>query len=522
MRGIVASTEGVDRVHLSDIVRRQAIARPHDPSYSCAEVDLDWAQTEERTSRLAAALHELGLRHGDRVAVVGKACHRYWEVHFGAAKAGVIVVPINHRLLAREVAQIVADVGAAALVADARLTDAVSDCAAAVRIGFGAGHGLPYDYEQLLDAAEPTPPPVHLDDLDINVIAYTSGTTGRPKGAMLTHRGSVLSAYGYGIANRFRTDDVVLTCMPPYVLRGQSAGLSPALVGAHVVMADFVASDVVDIVEKRRVTQLQLAPAMITLLLREPGLADRDLASIRAIWTGGAPIRPAELQCLGAVFGDVLGSTFGMTEATGVAGMRHRLSDDAADLRRLASVGRPLPLLDVEVRRPDGTVTDDDEIGEVVVCGDTVMVGYWNDPDATDTVLRDGWYYTGDMGRRDADGYLYLVDRRVDVIVSGGLNVYSLEVEQVINRVPGVVESAVIGVPHDLWGEAVAAFVVAEPESGLDEKTVVETCRAELAHFKTPQTVRFVEALPRNAMGKLDKRALRAPFWSGTGRRIAG
>jgi acyl-CoA synthetase (AMP-forming)/AMP-acid ligase II len=509
-------------MHLSEIVRRQGAARPGDPSYSCAETEQTWRQTDERTSRLAAALHARGLRHGDRVAILAKACHRYWEVHFGCAKAGLMVVPVNHRLQAAEVQYILRDVGAKAVIVDARLADTVASSDIPLRLGFGRGHGQPLDYEQTLAEHDPVPPPVRLADDDLNVIAYTSGTTGTAKGAMLTHRGAVLSAYGYGMANRFRSDDVVLSCMPPYVLRGQSAGLSPALAGAHVVMADFGAAEVLRIIEQRHVTQLQLAPAMITLMLREPDVARRDLSSIRAIWTGGAPIRPSELQQLGAVFGDVLGSTFGMTEATGVAGMRYRLSADPVDIRHLASIGRPLPLLDVEVRRPDGSVTDDDEVGEIVVHGDTVMTGYWNAPEATAAVLRDGWYHTGDMALRDGDGYLYLVDRRVDVIVSGGLNVYSLEVEQVINRIPGVVESAVVGIPHELWGEAVAAFVVCEPGAAISEDSVMTRCRAELAHFKAPRTVRFLAELPRNVMGKLDKRAIRAPYWTGRGRSIAG
>jgi acyl-CoA synthetase (AMP-forming)/AMP-acid ligase II len=509
-------------MHLSEIVRRQAAARPGDQSYSCAETELTWRQTDDRTSRLAAALHARGLRHGDRVAILARACHRYWEVHFGCAKAGLVVVPVNHRLQAAEVQHILSDVGAKAAVVDARLAEAVAAADIPLRLGFGDGHGQPLDYERVLAEHEPVPPPVALSGDDLNVIAYTSGTTGTAKGAMLTHRGAVLSAYGYGMANRFRSDDVVLTCTPPYVLRGQSAGLSPALAGAHVVMADFVPSEVVRIIEQRHVTQLQLVPAMITLLLREPDLARRDLSSIRAIWTGGAPVRSSELQRLGAVFGDVVGSTFGMTEATGVAGMRYRLCGDAADRRHLASIGRPLPLLDVEVRCPDGSVTADDEVGEIVVRGDTVMTGYWNAPEATAAVLRDGWYHTGDMARRDSDGYLYLVDRRVDVIVSGGLNVYSLEVEQVINRIPGVVESAVVGVPDERWGEAVAAFVVCGPGTDISESAVIARCRAALAHFKAPRSVRFRAELPRNAMGKVDKRALRAPYWSGRDRGIAG
>jgi acyl-CoA synthetase (AMP-forming)/AMP-acid ligase II len=179
-------------------------------------------------------------------------------------------------------------------------------------------------------------------------------------------------------------------------------------------------------------------------------------------------------------------------------------------------------LLDVEVRRADGSVTADDEVGEIVVRGDTVMTGYWNAPEATAAVLRDGWYHTGDMARRDGDGYLYLVDRRVDIIVSGGLNVYSLEVEQVINQMPGVAESAVVGVPHELYGEAAAAFVVRERGAAIGEAAVIAHCRAELAHFKVPQSVRFPAELPRTAMGKLDKRAIRAPYWPRNGRGIAG
>ena len=213
-------------MHLSEIVRRQAVARPRDPSYSCAETDLTWRQTDERTSRLAAALYARGLRHGDRVAILAKACHRYWEVHFGCAKAGLVVVPVNHRLQSAEVAHILRDVGAAAAIVDARLAGIVASADIPLRLGFGPGHGQPLDYEQALAECEPALPPVKLDDEDLNVIAYTSGTTGVAKGAMLTHRGSVLSAYGYGMANQFRSDDVVLTCMPP-----TSCGASPP--GSH-------------------------------------------------------------------------------------------------------------------------------------------------------------------------------------------------------------------------------------------------------------------------------------------------
>jgi acyl-CoA synthetase (AMP-forming)/AMP-acid ligase II len=511
-------------MHLAEIVRRQANARPNDPSYTCAEGTRTWRQTDDRANRLANHLLGRGLAKGDRVALLAKACHRYWEVHFACAKAGLVAVPVNYRLLAAEIDQILDDVGASGVIVDARSRTTADDLRhdAKVRIGFGAAHGQEDDYERSVARAPGGAPRVDLSDDDLNVIAYTSGTTGRPKGAMLTHHGAVVSAYAYGIANRFTADDVVLSCMPAYVFRGQSAALSPALAGAHVIMADFRPAEILGLIERHRVTQIQLAPAMINMLLAEPGIGQRNLASVRALWTGGAPIRPATLEKLGAVFGDVLGSTFGMTEATGVAGMRHRLSGDPRDARRLASVGRPFPLLDVEVRRADGTVTADEEVGEIVVRGESVMSGYWNDPAHTADVLREGWYHTGDLAFRDSDGYLFLVDRRVDVIISGGLNVYSLEVEQVLDRLPGVAESAVIGTPHEVWGEAVTALVIRAPGTNLSAAAVIAHCRDRLAHFKAPQQVIFVEQFPRNAMGKLDKKALRAPFWAGEARAIGG
>jgi long-chain acyl-CoA synthetase len=510
-------------LHLSEIVRRQAAARPQDWSYSCAEGSHTWASTDERSSRLASYLHGQRLQPGDRVAIVAKACHRYWEIHFACAKAGLIAVPVNYRLTADEVAYIVTDVGARAAIVGPGLGPLLATAPELpVRIGFGSGHGQPADYEQVLASASTRPPDVALHDHDINVIGYTSGTTGRPKGAMLSHRGSVLSAYGYGIANRFTADDVVLSCMPSYVFRGQSASLSPALVGAHVIMAEYRAAEILRLIERWRVTQIQLAPAMINLLLAEPGVATYDLSSLRAIWTGGAPIKSATLRRLGDLVGDVLGSTFGMTEATGIAGMRHRLSQDPRDERRLGSIGRPLPLLDVEVRRPDGTLTAAEEVGEIVVRGDTVMLGYWNDPELTATVLRDGWYHTGDLAWRDDEGYLYIVDRRVDIINSGGINVYSLEVEQVLDRMPGLLEAAVVGRPHDLWGEAVCAFVVRDGSARVDEQDVIDFCRGRLAHYKAPRVVEFRSELPRNAMGKLDKRALRAALWAGEERAVSG
>jgi acyl-CoA synthetase (AMP-forming)/AMP-acid ligase II len=514
-------------MHIGDIVRRHARARGSRPAITCGATTLTWSELDERVNRLANALLGLGLSRGDRVAIVSRNCHRYFETHFACAKAGLVAVPLNHRLIAAELAYILGDAGVSAWIVDARHA-AVARAAgenlqpAPRLLGHSEGHGFELDYEELLAGAGAAPPEDRTTGTDLNVIAYTSGTTGRPKGAMLSQHNATLSAFVYAVHLGLGGDDRALACMPAYVYRAGSGGIAPMAVGAHTIIADFVAAEVPALIESHRITYVMFAPAMVNLLLREPSLRTADLSSLRSVFTGGAPIRPETIVEMAEVFGDVLGSVYGMTEATGIAATRHRVHGDGQDRSLLASAGRPMPLLDVRLLDSDGGEAENGEVGEITLRGDSVMLGYWNDPERTAAVLRDGWFRSGDMAWRDADGHLFLVDRSVDVINSGGINVYSTEVENAILTHPGVLECAVIGVPDPDWGEAVTALVVLREPGDVRAEDIVEHCRGHLASYKKPRRVEVVGSLPRNAMGKLDKKALREPYWREQERRISG
>lgn len=510
-------------MRVDDLLRRQANARPRGPAVTCGTVTWTYSELNDRCNRLANALRACGLRQGDRAAIFATNCHRYNEFHFACSKAGVIAVPVNPRLVGPELHYILEDAGAAAVVADADHAETLSSVVGSLPqlgavIGYGKGHGLALDYEALLAKAALDDPMIELPAGAINVIGYTSGTTGRPKGAMLTHHTGTMSAAMYAVHLGLGPDDRALAAMPAYVYRGGSAGIAPVAAGAHTFVAPFKTRPIMDLIERERLTYAMFAPAMINLLMREPDFEARDFSSLRGLWTGGAPIREETLDRLIATVGDVVGAVYGMTEATGIASMRHRASGP----RRLLSVGHPLPLLDVDIRTADGSAAAPEEVGEITVRGDTVMVGYWNDPTRTAEVLRDGWFSTGDMGYVDAEGYLYIVDRRNDIINSGGINVYSLELENVLSLLPGVLEVAIVGAPDDVWGEAVVAYIVREPDAELTENDVLEHCRAHLAGYKKPRRIEFRAALPRNEMGKVDKKVLREPLWANRERSVNG
>lgn len=510
-------------MRVDDLLRRNAAARGPDPAFTCGDTTHTWRETDDRCNALANAMRELGMRQGDRVAILATNCHRYFEFHFATSKAGLIGIPLNSRLIGPELEYILEDAGASAVFADAAHSDVVRKVAdhlphLAVTIGYGDGHGLDHDYETIVARASTRDPEVVLPPGALYLIGYTSGTTGRPKGAMHPHHLSTISALVYALHMGLQASDRALMTMPAYVYRGGSGGVAPIAAGAHCFVAPFSPGPILDLMESERLTYALLAPAMIGMLLREPGVEQRDLSAFRALYTGGAPIREEILERLIDLVGDVVGAVYGTTESTGIALIRHRRDGP----RRLLSVGRPLPLLDVEIRADDGTSQPAGEVGEITVRGDTVMAGYWNDPARTAEVLRDGWYATGDMGYLDDEGYLYIVDRRNDIINSGGINVYSVELENVLALLPGVQEGAVIGIPDEEWGEVVAAFVVREEGAAIDAEVVVAHCREHLASYKKPRVIEFVDGLPRNEMGKVDKKVLREAYWAGQTRQVNG
>lgn len=514
-------------MNVSDLLRRQASARPHAPAYTCANETLSWSEVDARVSRLADRLAS-SLRAGDRVAILSRTCHRYFETHYALARAGLVAVPLNSRLTGAELAALLEDSGASALVLDRALErsaeeamDALGSAAALLVIRHGEiDGGVPdavgEDYETIVAVPGAADPTVEVADGDLHVIGYTSGTTGTTKGAMITHHSATISALAYAISLELTSDDRVLACMPGYVYRGGSAGFAPAVAGAHTVVTEFAPARVLELIDRYDITQVTLAPAMASRVL---DLASSDTTKgtrLRRIWLTGAPAAASMIEALAARFKTVVGCLYGMTEATGIAMIAH--SPDRPDL--LSSIGRPMLLLDVRLLDDDGRKVELGDIGEIVVRGDTVTPGYWGDPVLTERVLRDGWLHTGDLATCDADGNLFIVDRRADIINSGGLNIYTSQVETAILSHPDVVDCTVVGAPDESWGEVPVAVVVSRRD--VSEADVIEWVGSSLASFKKPRRVEFVSELPRNAMGKVDKRAVRDPYWRGRSRKVGG
>ena len=507
-------------MRVADLVSRHARARPHDAALVCGSERFTWKDLDDRTDALAAVLAGFS-EPGGRVAVVTANCHRHFEAVFAACKAALVSVPLNHRWNSRELAASISEAEPAALVLDLGLPGSAGleliDMVAPIPVlAFGGRHPAAVDYDDAL-AEGFGRPAEHRDAWNHHVIGFTSGTTGRPRGAVLSQQQALAAAAWLATLFAIRAEDCFLACMPMYVYRGGSGALAPAVVGARSVVCDFDADAVIGAIRDEEVTHTILAPVMVERILTSPRATGGGLDSLREVWVGGAPSAPESIAALQQLTGATVGSVYGATEATAVASMRWPA--DAEHGHLLRSIGRPAPLNDVRVVAASGREAQPGEPGEIRVRGSTVMSGYW--PDADGDGLVDGWYCTGDIAVRDDEGYLFVVDRRADVINSGGLNVYSVEVEQILLAHPGVAECAVVSSPDDTMGEAVTAVVV--PAGGpIDFGELERHCREALAGYKCPRQWVLSAGLPRNALGKIDKKAIRDERWTGRQASIAG
>jgi len=507
-------------MRVADLVSRHASARPNEPALICGPDRLSWRQLDERTDALAAKFASVA-SPGDRVVIVTAACHRHWEVVFAASKAALVSVPLNFRWTPSELADTIAEVEPAVLVVDHRLAsgtgpDLLDLAPTPVILGFGGDDDRAEDYEVALEAGYDLPP-ANRGPWPHNAIGFTSGTTGRPQGAVLAQQHAFSSAMWLAALFGIRAEDCFLSCMPMYVYRAGSGGLAPIMMGARSVLCDFDVDTVLDAIERERATHMILAPIMVDRLLASPRIAGVDLGSLRGVWVGGAPSSANSIERLQELVGDIVGSVYGGTEATAVASMRWPLRADRPEL--LSSIGRAAPVNDVRLITGEGAVLGSGEPGEIQVKGPTVMSGYW--PDVDGAGLIDGWYATGDIAIQDDEGYLYLVDRRADVINSGGLNVYSVEVERVLLAHPQVAECAIVGAPDAELGEMVTAIVVPS-EGDMDIDVLSAHCRAGLAGYKCPRQWLVRASLARNAMGKTDKRRLRDELWADSETNLGG
>jgi fatty-acyl-CoA synthase len=468
----------------------------------------------ERVRRTAAALARLGVAAADRVAWTGGNHPSALETLYACGQLGAVWVPVNARLAVPEARYVLEHSGSSVVVhgrehgglADA-LRAVVGTWIAAEPPADGGDDSLPY--EQLLaDAdAEPRDEPVGLEDPCL--IMYTSGTTGRPKGAVLTHGNmtwnAVNQAFGLDITPAERT----LALAPLFHIGGLNGTVNPTLLrgGCAVVVRRFDPSGTLRVIEEQRVTSFFAVPTMLDAMAREPAFTTRDLSALRTIGAAGAPLPLPTLRTW-LDRGVTMQQAYGMTEASPGC-----TSLDSADAeRKVGSAGKPLTFTDVRVLRPDGSEAAVEEVGEIVVQGPNVMAGYWQEPERTAEVLREGWYHTGDAGAMDDEGFLYVRDRYKDMIISGGENVYPAEVESVFLEFDDVQEVAVIGVPDRTWGEVGLAVVVPSPGTAPDPGDLRARARARLAGFKVPTYVELIDDLPKTATGKIRKPDLRARY----------
>jgi len=531
-----------ERFTVAGLLRTHASARPDAPMLTLHGNTVSWATHYQRACTLANALAAEGVGPGERVAFLDRSGMAYFEVLFGGALAGAVNVAVNWRLAPAEMAAIIDDAAARVLVVHADYVPALAQMASGLpavrrivvigdpRVATGGGGASDaarrVGYEDWLADRPATDPGHRGTPEEVSMQLYTSGTTGLPKGVMLTNA-NLSTAIG-GASTTFGIDEstVSLIAMPLFHIGGSGWALCGMSRGGHsVILRDMDPAELLRLVARHGVTETFVVPAVLMFVLATDAIATTDLSSLRTVFYGASPIAEDVLvRCLD-VFRCGFAQVYGMTETTGAITLLRPEDHDPDGPRRhlLRSAGRPLP--DVELRIIDpssGAQLPPGKVGEVVTRSAYNMAGYWRKPeDTARTVEPDGWLHTGDAGYLDEEGYLFLHDRIKDMIVSGGENVYPAEVENVLLSLAGVADAAVIGVPHDTWGETVKAIVVRAPGAELDAATVMTFCRLRLAHFKCPTSVDFVEALPRNPSGKILKRELREPYWQGQGRRIS-
>ncbi|KOV56270.1 AMP-dependent synthetase [Streptomyces sp. MMG1121] len=476
--------------------------------------EISYRALHERVLRLAHALRALGAGRGDRIAYLGPNHPAHLETLFAAGVLGAVFVPLNTRLAARELAYNLADSGSTVLVHAPEHTEpaalAASEAGVRHRITLGpAGPDSP-GYDDLLAGATADPLDEAVAPDDPCMIMYTSGTTGRPKGAVLSHANITWNSVNVLVDSDLTGDEVTLVAAPLFHTAALNMTCLPTLLkgGRVVLLGAFDAERVLEVVESRRVTYMFGVPTMYDALAARPRWATTDLSSLRTLTCGGAPV-PARTIDTYLARGLAFSQGYGMTEASPGVLFLDREQTSA----KAGSAGVPHFFTDTCVLLPDGREAAPGERGEILVSGPNVMAGYWNRPEDTRAaVTDDGWLRTGDVARTDDDGYAYIVDRVKDMFVSGGENVYPAEVEAALLTHPAVRECAVVGVPHQVWGEVGHAVLVLEPGAHADAEEVLAHTRALLAKYKVPRTVAFADSLPRTASGKVVKAAVRASF----------
>jgi acyl-CoA synthetase (AMP-forming)/AMP-acid ligase II len=495
------------------VLEHHATRTPSKPMAVFGDHAVTYEEMVDRAAALAAGLDARGVRAGDVVGLLSYNSIEFLTTIFAANYVGAVAMPVNWRLAAAELRYILEHSGARALVCDNTCIELANEAMQGLKSGLVRVCTSPQSFagwERFSDlgAGSARPARAHVEGDDIHRLMYTSGTTGRPKGVMITHANLAWKNYAHITEFGFTAADVGLACGPLYHVGALDLVTTTMIaVGATTIIHRvFDAERVVDEIERSRVTCVWTAPAMVRAILDVPGVETRDLSSVRLLIAGGEKMPIPFIERLRRTFPSAwFADAYGLTET--VSG--DTFLDRESTLSKLGSVGRPCQYLELDIWDERGVSVPPGERGEVVLRGPKVFKGYWQDPDATSAAFAGGWFHTGDIAVLDDDGYLYIVDRLKDMIVSGGENIASSEVERVLYEHESVLEVAVVGRPDDRWGEVPVAYVVLKPAATTTPDELVEHCRGQLARFKIPKQVVLVDELPRNPSGKILKRELR-------------
>jgi len=474
-----------------------------------------YKEIDKRVNAFVQGMEQLGLKKGDRIAILSKNSYYYAEILFGCAKGGYCALPVNWRFQEKELEYVIQDSEANAIIFQEEFQEIIDRITATspnlrhrVILGKNESEAL-INYESLIGSSSATEPNKKVNAEDLYLLVYTSGTTGRPKGVMLSHNNIYQNALEVASGLQLGEDTVCLIIPPLFHLAGLSRTFLPTLYagGTNIFLSEFDVKIVLETIQRESVTFNYTVPTMLFRVLDYEDVNKYDLSSLQVWGYGAAPMPLIRLKQAIDLVGPIMNQGYGMTESSGCVCMLkkqdHRTSGTEGEMKRLLSVGREYGNNELRVVNEDGEDVSPGEVGEVVIRSETVMQGYWKKPDATAETIRNDWLFTGDLATWDADRYIYLVDRKHDMIISGGENIYPKEVEEIIYRHPAVLEAAVVAVRHPDWGEVPKAFITIRSGMKVTEKEIIDLTRTHLAHYKCPKSVQFVDELPKTASGKI-------------------